>query len=197
MVYAQRSAKPSISLRNVHLEPRYKDEATNRVFLNFNLHIEGPTMPEPTDIDGRLHQAVDEAKMYMTRLDGESYSPQTRAYLKPLANRELIDRLEELRQSGETYVYPGGRRPVEAAFEDARRFLENLPELVRKPTITLVIDGEINFSWDYGDLYIDLGFYGDGEGGSYFAEDRYGREYGIESFDPSTLPDEILRLITS
>ena len=103
MVYAQRSAKPSISyigerlfdkpsvidgwhtiggtgairyrgsdglVRNVHLEPRYKDEATNRVFLNFNLHIEGPTMPEPTDIDGRLHQAVDEAKMYMTRLDG-------------------------------------------------------------------------------------------------------------------------------
>ena len=88
----------------------------------------------PYDIEVSMNSADNMPGLSILASYFESYSPQTRAYLKPLANRELIDRLEELRQSGETYVYPGGRRPVEAAFEDARRFLENLPELVRKPT---------------------------------------------------------------
>lgn len=113
----------------------------------------------------------------------------------PDENTELLSRLENLRRSGDRHVYPGGRRPVEAAFVDARLFLENLRPLRIIPRLTLVDDGEINFGWDSDNIYIDLGFYGDGEGGSYFAEDDSGRKYHCDSFRPESLPDEISRLI--
>ena len=111
-------------------------------------------------------------------------------------HHKLIDRLEELRQSGDSYVYPGGTRPADAAFNDARLFIENLPVLAIEPAISLVVDGEINFSWKTDDIYVDLGFYGDGDGGSCFAEDCAGRKYYYDSFPADELPEEVARLIT-
>lgn len=113
----------------------------------------------------------------------------------PDETTELLSRLENLRRSGDRYVYPGGRRPDEAAFADARLFLEKLAPLKITPRITLVADGEISFGWQSDGIYIDLGFYGDGEGGSYYAEDGSGRKYHCDSFPPESLPDEIARLI--
>ena len=114
-----------------------------------------------------------------------------------IANKDLIRELDELHHSGEANVYPGGKRPADAAFDDARRFIENLPPLTIRPEISMVVDGEINFSWKTNDVYIDLGFYGDGEGGSYFAEVSSGRKYYCDSFPPDELPKAIARLIAS
>ena len=107
----------------------------------------------------------------------------------------LLSRLDDLRKSGDRYVYPGGKRPVDAAFVDARLFLKNLVPLRITPTISLVADGEINFAWESDGVHIDLGFYGDGEGGSYYAEDSSGRQYHCDSFPPKELPHDIARLI--
>ena len=85
---------------------------------------------------------------------------------------------------------------MDEAFEDAICFVEKLPPLVLQPRISLVIDGEVNFSWKTDEVYIDLGFYGDGEGGSYFAEDSAGHKYYGDSFPPGELPQEIVQLIS-
>ena len=117
-------------------------------------------------------------------------------WLPSIPNQEVLSRLDNLRESGDRYVYPGGKGPADAAFDDARRFLEGLSELKIHPKLSLVADGEINFSWENDDVYIDLGFYGDGKGGSYYAEDSSGRKYYRDSFPPDKLPREIAVLIT-
>ena len=110
-------------------------------------------------------------------------------------NQELLETLDRLSKSGDYYVYPGGQIPNDEAFNDARRFVESLPRLRLVPKVVLIVDGEVNFSWETDRIHIDLGFHGDGEGGSYFARDESGTKYYCDSFDPDELPDEVLRLI--
>lgn len=108
----------------------------------------------------------------------------------------LRSKMEQLRASGDTYVYPGGKRPAEQAFDDAELFVANLPKLRLYPKIGLVADGEINFLWKDGGIHIDLGFYGDGDG-SYYARDEHGREYFCDSFSASDgLPTPIASLVS-
>ena len=111
-------------------------------------------------------------------------------------NQRLLDALDRMRASGDYYVYPGGQIPNDEAFNDARLFVQSLPLLTIVPKISLVVDGEVNFKWNSNDIHIDLGFYGDGEGGSYFAKDRSGNKYYCDSFSPNELPEEILCLIS-
>ena len=113
----------------------------------------------------------------------------------PVINERLRNALEHLRVSGDSYVYPGGQIPNQEAFNDARLFVLSLPLLKIVPKISLVVDGEVNFKWNNNGSHIDLGFYGDGEGGSYFAKDPSGRKYYCDSFSASELPEEILCLI--
>lgn len=129
-----------------------------------------------------------------SRLLTASYGQLPGIWETDVAN-ELLVRLENLRRSGDRYVYPGGMRPVEAAFADARLFLESLAPLRITPKISLVSDGEINFAWDGEGIYVDLGFYGDGEGGSYYAEDSSGNRYHCDSFAPEQLPHDVARLV--
>ncbi len=110
------------------------------------------------------------------------------------SNRWLLSKLEDLRSSGDSYVYPGGRRPSETAFRDAGLFILKLPTLSMYPKVALVADGEINFLWKHGTVHVDLGFYGDGEG-SYYARDKNGSEYFCDGFPASKgLPAEIASL---
>ena len=104
--------------------------------------------------------------------------------------------VKHLRASGDTYVYPGGKRPTERAFDDAELFAANLSKLRIHPKIGLVADGEINFLWKHGGVHVDLGFYGDGEG-SYYARDEHGSEYFCDSFPASEgLPAAIASLVS-
>lgn len=185
-----------------HQKPNPHDLVHRLVFLD-----EKDESESPTSLGTYVSQLLDASECNYLSVDKPSndsgaemvvWQDQTcsASYLPVIPNQEVLSRLDNLRESGDRYVYPGGKGPVDAAFDDARRFLEGLSELKFHPKISLVADGEINFSWENDDVYIDLGFYGDGKGGSYYAEDSSGRKYYRDSFHPDKLPSEVADLIT-
>ena len=109
----------------------------------------------------------------------------------------LLARLAEIRADREKHSY--GTVPNDKAFQDALRFVGAMPANLRAmPVITIVCDGEVNFSIQDRGLYLDLGFYGDGEGGSYYGRHRIGKiteEYYADDFNPADPPSDLLRLI--
>ena len=110
--------------------------------------------------------------------------------------RQLIRRLEQLRFVPEGDRWPASEPADDAAFHDARVFLDRLPfPLAALPHISLASDGEVNFAWDYEGLHIDLGFYGTGTF-SYYARGADGREYyGDEVPAGSLLPADLEPLL--
>ena len=91
--------------------------------------------------------------------------------------QQLVGRLDQLRSVPENERWPSSEPPDDAAFRDARAFLDRLPfPLAALPHISLADDGEVNFAWDEGVLHIDLGFYGAGTF-SYYARSADGQEY--------------------
>lgn len=109
---------------------------------------------------------------------------------------ELVRRLEQLRSVPESEHWPVGEPPDDAAFRDARVFLDRLPfPLVALPHILLADDGEVNFAWDCEGVHIDLGFYGTGAF-SYYARGADGREhYGDDVLVSHPLPAELEPLL--
>ena len=88
--------------------------------------------------------------------------------------QSISNRLKELKH---LEPHPGANAPEATTFTDAEAFAEQLPEPLRRmPHISLAHDGELNFAWNGGPIYIDLGFYGTGTY-SYFARDAQGRKY--------------------
>lgn len=119
------------------------------------------------------------------------------ATLTPSAQlRQLTRRLEQLRFVPEGERWPATAPPDDAAFHDARVFLDCLPfPLVAMPHVSLADDGEVNFAWDYEGLHIDLGLYGTGTF-SYYARGADGREcYGDEVPAGSLLPADLELLL--
>ena len=119
---------------------------------------------------------------------------------KPACMRDhLLARLTELCADREKHTYPGGTAPNDQAVQDALSFVGAMPANLRAmPVISLVVDGEVNFAIQHRGLYLDLGFYGDGEGGSYYAEHRIGNrteKYHADDFPPADPPSDLLRLI--
>ena len=88
--------------------------------------------------------------------------------------------------------------PADAAFEEARMFVENLlPSALLSVHMSMAADGEINFSWDTEQVDIDLGFYGT-RPCSYYAEDKIKQKDIIgETFDPAEGLPEPLRVFFS
>lgn len=72
---------------------------------------------------------------------------------------ELVQRLEQLRSIPQNERWPYSEAPADAAFHDARVFLDKLPfPLAALPHISLADDGEVNLAWDCEGVHIDLGF---------------------------------------
>ena len=91
--------------------------------------------------------------------------------------RQLTQRLEQLRSMPAVECWPSTELPDDAAFRDARVFLDRLSfPLASLPHISLADDGEVNFAWDCEGVHIDLGFYGTGTF-SYYARGSDGQEY--------------------
>ena len=108
--------------------------------------------------------------------------------------RESIkNRLNELSQKA---TGPEAEPPKPEAFAEAQAFAGQLPmPLAEMPHISLADDGEINFAWNGGPIYIDLGFYGTGVY-SYFARDRYGQKHhGDEIPAQGPIPDNLLKTL--
>ena len=111
---------------------------------------------------------------------------------------ELVQRLEQLRSTPEGKRWPSSEPPDDAAFRDARVFLDRLPfPLAALPHISLAEDGEVNFAWDGEGVHIDLGFYGTGAY-SYYARGSDGQEhFGDDVPVVSSLPTDLDALLPS
>ena len=109
--------------------------------------------------------------------------------------KESIEsRLKELRRRE---TAPGADPPKSAAFTDAEAFAGQLPSpLSEMPHISLADDGELNFAWNGGPIYIDLGFYGTGTY-SYFARDKRGRKHHGDDVPASRpIPDNLMQILS-
>ena len=109
----------------------------------------------------------------------------------------LLGRLADLYSTPENERWPDADWPTKAAFENAWEFTARLPLSLREfPHISLADDGEVNFAWSGGVVYIDLGFYGDGTF-SYYGRDSDGTEsFGDDIPVTSPLPEELVSLLT-
>ncbi len=107
--------------------------------------------------------------------------------------RSIENRLNEL---GQRETAPGAETPTTAAFTDATAFAGQLPRpLSEMPHISLADDGELNFAWNGGPIYIDLGFYGTGTY-SYFARDRRGQKHhGDDIPAKGPIPDNLMKTL--
>ena len=108
--------------------------------------------------------------------------------------QSIRNRLKELRQRE---PHPGAETPGPAAFTDAEALAEHLPTPLRAmPHISVAHDGELNFAWNGGPIYIDLGFYGTGTY-SYFARDEQGRKYhGDDVPAKGPIPDGLKEILS-
>ena len=55
--------------RNITIEPRFRDESSQRLFLSFNLHMDLPNIPEVSEIRSRFTQALRESRAFLERID--------------------------------------------------------------------------------------------------------------------------------
>ena len=116
--------------------------------------------------------------------------------IHPPRNWALVWRLDELERIPESERWPAADWPSPQAFLDARAFIEALPTRpMPLPDLGLADDGEINFLWKQGGVYIDLGFYGTGTF-SYFARGRDNEEYYSDGIPASReLPQHLMNLL--
>jgi hypothetical protein len=117
--------------------------------------------------------------------------------LKNLSRQQkesIKDRLKELRHRETT---PGADPPKPVAFTDAEAFARQLPSpLGEMPHISMAGDGELNFAWNGGPIYIDLGFYCTGTY-SYFARDRQGRKHhGDDVLADGPIPADLMQILS-
>ena len=114
--------------------------------------------------------------------------------------KKLLERLDDMEANPDSYIGPSDHPPEapnKEAFRDARMFINALPPNIPwAPSLYLLSDGEVYFCWQSTGYYLDLGFFGDGEGGSYFGHDA-STEIGCDEFDPARLPDELLDMLAT
>lgn len=117
--------------------------------------------------------------------------------MSTLSEETLVQRLADLSSTPEKQRWPDADWPTKEAFEDALQFTKQLSEdLEELPHISLADDGEVNFAWTSGAIYVDLGFYGTGAY-SYYGRDGDGLEsFGDDISVTSTLPGELTSLLS-
>lgn len=56
-------------IRNVQIEPRFRNESFQRVFLHLNLHVKSSRLPTTDEITSGLTLAVEDARRFISLLD--------------------------------------------------------------------------------------------------------------------------------
>ena len=117
--------------------------------------------------------------------------------LKNLSCRQKASIGNRLKELMHRATAPGADPPKPAAFTDAEAFAGQLPSpLSQIPHISLADDGELNFAWNGGPIYIDLGFYGTGTY-SYFARDKGGhKHHGDKVPAGGPIPDNLMQILS-
>ena len=91
-----------------------------------------------------------------------------------------------------------GTPPSSDAIDDALRFVDLLPVDSPTPHVSVADDGEINFFWRSSGVYVDVGFFGDGQI-HYYArvEDPSIDVDGSQPFSGRSLPRDLVIPITT
>lgn len=112
-------------------------------------------------------------------------------------NPELKNVVHSFRNLGKNWGNIGSVPPKGDAIRDAILFVDLLPENITKPQVSIAEDGEINFSWRSNDVYIDIGFFGDGMIDYYASVDsqRIDEDASL-AFSGRSLPRNLVAAIT-
>lgn len=142
-----------------------------------------------------VREAIDS---FFSKANNNSSSAVVRIHDIEESNRELLRKLEKIKNTPEDERWPDADWPTEQAFLDAKIFIQKLPiHSIPMPSMGLAHDGEVNFLWKNDGVHIDLGFYGTGSY-SYFARDKDGKEFGAEAIPASNgLPSKIIDFFTT
>lgn len=109
--------------------------------------------------------------------------------------KNIINKIESFRRYPKNWDgYNGIAAPADAV-NDALLFLEKLPFGVSEPRPGLSGDGEIGLFWETDEVFVDIGFVGNGKY-TFYAKDEEGVEYIMDEADISNvLPETLLKLI--
>lgn len=110
------------------------------------------------------------------------------------ASHNLRSALNKLPLLPKNWDGHGGVAPAIGAIEEAQLFASRLAPAAFEPAIEPSGDGEINFVWRSHDLYVEVGFDGDGEA-SYLIKSKDGATTFGE-FPASAIPAEVMAAIT-
>lgn len=114
-----------------------------------------------------------------------------------------VDRKDALRERihsimMETDGDPNGPRPSPDAIDDALRFVELIPADAPAPHVSVADDGEVNFFRRGPGLFIDVGFFGDGQIHYYARVDALEIDVdGSAPFSGRSLPRDLVIPITT
>ena len=98
----------------------------------------------------------------------------------------------------ETDGDPNGPRPSPDAIDDALRFVELIPADAPAPHVSVADDGEVNFFRRGPGLFIDVGFFGDGQIHYYARVDALEIDVdGSAPFSGRSLPRDLVIPITT
>jgi|SRR5215469_1411543 len=107
--------------------------------------------------------------------------------------KDLFDRLTFLSGRYHSPFLPGSTPPSNQAFEDAKNFILTLPlTKIKRPSIRVAADGEVNFQWSGSDFKIDLGFYGNGKFSFYAAKTGQAPIIGDDILVDSGLSNDLI-----
>ena len=114
-----------------------------------------------------------------------------------------VDQREPLREQIRSLLmeaddHLGGTPPSKAAIHDALRFVDLLPADSPTPHVSVADDGEINFFRRRDGLYVDVGFFGDGQIHYYARLEDQGIDVdGSRPFSGRSLPRDLVIPITT
>ena len=59
-------------IRNIHIEPRFRNESFQRVYLNLNVHVDSNRIPTMDEIASGLSNSLEDAKRFIQLLEGKA-----------------------------------------------------------------------------------------------------------------------------
>jgi len=107
----------------------------------------------------------------------------------------ITDLIESYRNYPTNWDGYDGIPPLSETVNNTLEFIEKLPFNAREPRPGVSGDGEISLFWESDDIFVDIGFLGDGKY-TFYARDSQAIEYfkdDIELKDP--IPEALLNLI--
>lgn len=115
----------------------------------------------------------------------------------PVARRDLLEKIRAFSSYEENWDGYGGKAASSEAVRDVSAFVRQLSMDVPQPDPQLSGDGEISLIWDLENLFIDVGFYGDGRMAYYVNTGTGGEFFGQAVPVADGIPHDISKALNS